>query len=143
MRNNIGSIYLEFELLALAFLVAGALLAGIHPAFGLLMPVGVLIFFVPNILSGVASLQDRRSFRRQLASVRNAERPPLMLLRNEFSWSKAQGIWIDHARSTLGLLNAADGPSTRTLDALRSAMTFRSTHYRQGRLSGNSGAMLG
>jgi hypothetical protein len=120
LRNSRGNIYLEFALLAAVFLVAGALLAGIHPGFGLLVPIGIVIFFMPNILSGVASWQDRRSFRKQLASVQNADRTPPVVLRNEFRWSKAQGLWLDSARGELGLLNAADGPSTRTLDALRS-----------------------
>ena len=46
-----GNIYLEFGILAVVIVIAGAVLAGVHPLFGWLMPVGIVVFFTPNILA--------------------------------------------------------------------------------------------
>ena len=45
-----GSVYLSYALLAFGMMLAGALLVSIHKAFALLLPMGILVFFLPNLL---------------------------------------------------------------------------------------------
>ena len=105
-----GSVYLSYALLAFGMMLAGALLVSIHKAFALLLPMGILVFFLPNLLGLWARLQAAQSFHHQLATV-HLSRPSLaFILKNEGGGLEAQAIWLDASKRAIGLVSG-DGVS--------------------------------
>jgi hypothetical protein len=106
LRSQRGSVYLECALLGFACVIAGAFLVKFHKAFALLLPVGVLVFFLPNLLSLAARLRICRIFRKELAAIREQGRDEVIVLRNRLRSLDAQAVWLDPQAGEIGFVAA-------------------------------------
>lgn len=118
VRAQRGSVYLSYALLAFVLLVASALLVKVHKAFALLMPIGILVFFLPNLMALFAWGQAGRRFRKRLAVLQSGKPQTVVVLKNEFGGIEAQAVWLDPSGRELGLISNNDDGSVRTWDAL-------------------------
>ena len=100
-KHQRGNVYLEFALLAFGLVLAGALLTPLHKAFALLLPLGVLVFFLPNLIALANRVRAVILFRRQLATARAGLPASCLMLRNEFHGLDAQALVLDTAGGTL------------------------------------------
>jgi hypothetical protein len=119
-RSQRGSVYLGYVLLAFLLLVAGALLVKVHEVFALLLPIGVLVFFLPNLMALFAWWQAGRRFRKRLAETQGGKRQSVVVLKNESGGIDAQAVWLDTSCRELGLISDNDDGSVRTWDTLNS-----------------------
>ncbi len=134
-----GSVYLSYALIAFVVMIAGAILVPVHKDFALLLPIGILVFFMPNLIGLWARMQARGRYHRQLAAVRQDWSKSVVVLRNEFGGFEAQTAWLDLSQKTLGFLSGDKGSQVSSLATLRSvravgAEESQATSFHQGRV---------
>jgi hypothetical protein len=112
-----GSVFLGYALIAFVLCIAGAILIPVHQVFALLIPVGVLVFFTPNLMALYGWLNAGRRMRERLAARRGAN-PNVVVLKNEFGGFNAQAVWFAPSSRQLGLISENDDGSVRSWDAL-------------------------
>ncbi len=117
-RVQRGSVYLGYALIAFLLLIASALLVNVHKAFALLLPTGILVFFLPNLMTLFAWGQAGRQFRNRLAVIRKGKPQSVVVLKNEFGGVNAQAVWLDPSSRELGLISDNDDGTVRTWDML-------------------------
>jgi len=129
-------------LLALALILAGALLVHVHKVFALLLPIGVLVFFLPNLIGLWARIQLGRAFRQRLTTIRRSNPERAIVLQNELGGSEARAVWLDPPHGKLGFISSDSGGRDslpENMGALRSirAVYAEETHaisFHQGRI---------
>lgn len=114
-----GSVYLSYALLAFVIALIGVLLVPVHKAFALLVPVGVLVFFWPNLMMLTQWCCAAWHFARQLAALRGGPHKSAVILTNEFHGFRAQALWLDPASRELGLVPSEGKLPVQTLDTLQ------------------------
>ncbi len=117
-RNQRGNVYLEFALIAFVLMIAGALLTRVHQAFAVLVPIGILVFFTPNLMGLFEWLRGGKQFRARLAALQSGSLPSVAVLKNEFGGFSAQAVWFDSAARTLGSISDGDEGPARAWDTL-------------------------
>ena len=138
-RKQRGSVNLSYALIAFVVIMAGALLVNIHKAFALLLPMGVLVFFLPNLMGVWAWLQAGRWFRQQLAMIRQGNPGSAVVLKNELSGIDARAVWLDPSHGKLGFISGDRDSLLQSMEALRSvrAVFAEETHaisFHEGRV---------
>ena len=119
-----GSVYLEYALLASAIAFAGAVLIRIHHAFALLLPVAVLVFFLPNLMGLAARLRAGRSFRGEVAAALKAN-PGAVVLKNGLAGFDAQALLLDGRRREAAFVTAEEGTRTVSWDEVGAVRAVR------------------
>lgn len=112
-----GNVYLEFGIVAVVIVIAGALLAGVHPIFGWLMPVGIVVFFTPNILALWRWLQAEVRLRAEIKRIKQENPGSILLLKNELWGTNAGAVWLDGS-SRLNYVSGGENPVMRPLESL-------------------------
>ena len=116
-RSQRGSVYLSFALLAVLIIIVGSLLVQVHKAFALLIPIGILVFFLPNLIAIFSWLQAGWQFRKNLSELKAGKSESVVVLKNEFGGLNSQAFWLDPSCRELGVISDDDG-SVRTWDTL-------------------------
>ena len=101
-----GNLYLGYALIASVVILASALLVKVHRDFVLLFPVGVLIFFMPNLMELRVRWQLGRKFRQQISLICQDNPEQVTVLKNELGGIESQAVWIDRSRGRLGFISA-------------------------------------
>lgn len=138
-HNQRGSVYLGYALLAFAIAITGSLLVSVHKAFGLLLPVAVLVFFLPNLMGLWARLQATIQFRRQLAQARHSFSKSTILLKNGQGNINAQAVWLDPERNEFGFISGDHDLIVKAFDGLQKVRIVYNeaacaTSFHQGRV---------
>jgi len=138
-RAQRGSVYLSYALLALAVMLAGALLVGVDKAFALLLPIGVLVFFLPNLAGLWARFRLGREFRRRLTTALGNNFEQALVLQNELGGNEARAVWFDPSHGRLGFLSSDRDSLLENIAALRGvrAVYVGETHaisFHQGQM---------
>ncbi len=118
LNTQRGSVYLEYSLLAFGIAVTGALLTRVHKAFALLIPLGVVVFFMPNVLELIARLRIRGRFRRELAAAGDRGHDDVVVLRNGLHEFDAQALLLDTRSRDIILVISDREPLTNAWEAL-------------------------
>jgi hypothetical protein len=119
LRCQCGSVQLDYALLAVALMVAGAVLVPVHKAFALLLAAGVVVFFLPNLLALRARLSAAQSIRRQLKELTRADSRSAVVLHSGTSRLGVQAVYIDPAHDQVVCVAGDQDPTTRNLATLR------------------------
>ncbi|HUW98451.1 MAG TPA: hypothetical protein VMV40_06365 [Acidiferrobacter sp.] len=132
---------MSYALLGFALMLAGALLIHIYRVFALLMPIGILVFFLPNLIALWTRIQLGRAFRRQLTRALRSSPKQTLALRNELGGDEAQAVWLDPPHGTLGFLPGDSVGDSRPEDiaALRSVRVLyleetQAVSFHEGRI---------
>jgi hypothetical protein len=134
-----GSVYLSYGLLAFVLILASVLLLPVHKVFALLLPIAILVFFLPNLIGLSASLDSKQWVRQQLAMCQQGNSDSTIVLKNELGGIDAQAVWLDLLQGQLGLISGKKDSQTHSLKMLRSvravfAEEAYATSFHEGRI---------
>jgi hypothetical protein len=119
LRSQRGSVYLECALLGFACIIAGAVLVRFHRAFALLLPIGLVVFFLPNLMALAERLRIRRRLRRELAAARERGRDGVIVLKNRLRGFDAQALWLHTRAREIGFIAADEQTRIVTWEAVQ------------------------
>ncbi|HEY3326357.1 MAG TPA: hypothetical protein VGK14_04235 [Novimethylophilus sp.] len=111
---------MSYALLAFMIILASALLVTVHKAFALLLPIGVLVFFLPNLMGLWTRLQAGHLVGQQLVMVRQGNPNSAVVLKNEHGGIDAQAVWLDPPQGKLGFISGNKDSLTNAMEMLRS-----------------------
>jgi hypothetical protein len=139
LSRQCGSVYLSYAILAFVIILASALLVTVHKAFALLLPIGVLVFFLPNLIGLWGRLLAGHWVRQQLAMVRQGNSDSAVVLKNELGGIDAQAVWLDPSQGKLGFITGDKDSLLNTMKMLRSVRTVfaeetYATSFHEGRV---------